>query len=234
MWCNVMYCNVMYAYFLILLHHWHILPGLTIHIAQNIGTPARWAQARGPGRRTRVAICRNSCRNEPRLFPSSWYEITQKMYGSNEPGFLGWYLKPKSWGEGNTKSYQRNIDLMWFVVSQAIRFFFFRRYCGIHSWVRWLNQQKWGVKPLVAHILPDLPRTIGIERQSNKQVTSGNGRNHGQLHFSGHKFARDVALAGLPTINRSKVFNWPVRRVIHKYWKLAYHETLGSSWCLAA
>ena len=48
----------------------------------------------------------------------------QKMYGSNEPGFLGWYLKPKSWGEGNTKSYQRNIDLMWFVVSQAIRFFF--------------------------------------------------------------------------------------------------------------
>ena len=124
MWCNVMYCNVMYAYFLILLHHWHILPGLTIHIAQNIGTPARWAQARGPGRRTRVTICRNSCRNEPRLFPSSWYEITQKMYGSNEPGFLGWYLKPKSWGEGNTKSYQRNIDLMWFVVSQAIRFFF--------------------------------------------------------------------------------------------------------------
>lgn len=43
---------------------------------------------------------------------------------------------------------------------------------------------------------------------------------------SGHKFARDVALAGLPTINRSKIFNWPVRRVIHKYWKLAYHETL--------
>lgn len=44
--------------------------------------------------------------------------------------------------------------------------------------------------------------------------------------FLGHKFARDVAVAGLPAMNRSRIFNWPVRRVIHRYWKLAYEESL--------
>eukprot|EP00434_Breviolum_minutum_P035586 symbB.v1.2.031502.t1/scaffold3665.1/size69420/3 len=44
------------------------------------------------------------------------------------------------------------------------------------------------------------------------------------LLFERHKFARDVAVAGLPAMNRSRIFNWPVRRVIHRYWKLAYEE----------
>eukprot|EP00435_Cladocopium_sp_Y103_P026328 s2354_g6.t1 len=54
--------------------------------------------------------------------------------------------------------------------------------------------------------------------------TEESGHDVQKLLQERHKFARDVALAGLPTINRSKIFNWPVRRVIHKYWKLAYHE----------
>ena len=33
-------------------------------------------------------------------------------------------------------------------------------------------------------------------------------------------------MAGLPAMNRSRIFNWPVRRVIHRYWKLAYEESL--------
>eukprot|EP00913_Durusdinium_trenchii_P013048 g12248.t1 len=39
-----------------------------------------------------------------------------------------------------------------------------------------------------------------------------------------HQAAREVDWAGLATINSSRIFNWPVRRVTHKYWKLAYEE----------
>ncbi|CAJ1360315.1 unnamed protein product [Effrenium voratum] len=39
-----------------------------------------------------------------------------------------------------------------------------------------------------------------------------------------NRFAREIAVAGLPTLNRSRIFNWPLRRVRHRYWKLAYEE----------
>ncbi|CAE8698243.1 unnamed protein product, partial [Polarella glacialis] len=37
-------------------------------------------------------------------------------------------------------------------------------------------------------------------------------------------WSREVAVAGLPCINSSRVFNWPLRRVRYGYWKLAYEE----------
>lgn len=45
------------------------------------------------------------------------------------------------------------------------------------------------------------------------------------------RWREQVALAGLPCMNRTRTWNWPVRRVSHGYWKLSYiayptgHET---------
>ncbi|CAE7363769.1 unnamed protein product [Symbiodinium sp. CCMP2456] len=45
-----------------------------------------------------------------------------------------------------------------------------------------------------------------------------------QLLRERQRWARDIVVAGLPTMNRSRIFNWPVQRILHKYWKLSYEE----------
>ncbi|CAE7041656.1 unnamed protein product [Symbiodinium natans] len=45
-----------------------------------------------------------------------------------------------------------------------------------------------------------------------------------QLLRERQRWARDISVAGLPTINRSRIFNWPVKRILHRHWKLAYEE----------
>lgn len=54
----------------------------------------------------------------------------------------------------------------------------------------------------------------------------------GRLLVSQARWRNEISLAGLPVLNRSRIFNWPVQRLRHQYWKLAYslyatgHETV--------
>ena len=127
------------------------------------------------------------------VIPSSWYQI----HPQNE--------QIQYWtGTNSYQQTQQTINLMWFILSEAISLYIYiyicvcvwyiyiyiyiytRRYCGthsIHSWARWLNHQKLGVKPLFAHIPPDLPGNIGLNsnQTTDQRVTNGNMRNDGRF-----------------------------------------------------
>eukprot|EP00928_Gymnodinium_smaydae_P031789 TRINITY_DN23220_c0_g1_i1.p1 TRINITY_DN23220_c0_g1~~TRINITY_DN23220_c0_g1_i1.p1 ORF type:complete len:810 (-),score=135.11 TRINITY_DN23220_c0_g1_i1:51-2228(-) len=38
------------------------------------------------------------------------------------------------------------------------------------------------------------------------------------------RWGNEIVWAGLPCLNRSSIWNWPVRRLRHQYWKLAYED----------